>query len=163
MGFIGKIFGAIFGFIGSLFGSIAKLFGLGSKSDYYLEIDDAKAGTSAPEVKQGTQKEAMATEASPAASSASTSSASAPSTPASATTSVDLAAKPERSEAARSAAPVASPAVAKASQNGKAVSTATFAPDNLLPLASTGGRRRPGPSLSPFKDMARQVQRPNKA
>jgi hypothetical protein len=52
--------------------------------------------------------------------------------------------------------PPAPPAVAS---NGKAEpqSELTFAPNYLLPIASTS-RRRPGPSMDSFRDMARQVK-----
>ena len=46
-----------------------------------------------------------------------------------------------------------------AASNGKAEpqSELTFAPNYLLPIASTS-RRRPGPSMDSFRDMARQVK-----
>lgn len=46
--------------------------------------------------------------------------------------------------------------------NGKVDSQAeqTFAPKYLTPMA-TSGRRRPGPSLDMFRDMARQVKTPS--
>lgn len=44
--------------------------------------------------------------------------------------------------------------------NGKAQSDPTFAPNYLLPTASNS-RRRPGPNMDMFRDMARQVKTPN--
>jgi outer membrane biosynthesis protein TonB len=44
--------------------------------------------------------------------------------------------------------------------NGKAQSDPTFAPNYLLPTASNS-RRRPGPSMDMFRDMARQVKTPS--
>jgi hypothetical protein len=51
------------------------------------------------------------------------------------------------------------PAPPAAASNGKAEpqSELTFAPNYLLPIASTS-RRRPGPSMDSFRDMARQVK-----
>ena len=37
----------------------------------------------------------------------------------------------------------------------------TFAPKYLAPSASTNGRRRPGPNMNTFLDMARQVKTPS--
>ena len=51
------------------------------------------------------------------------------------------------------------PAAPAAASNGKAEpqSELTFAPNYLLPIATTS-RRRPGPSMDSFRDMARQVK-----
>ncbi len=51
------------------------------------------------------------------------------------------------------------PAPPAAASNGKAEpqSELTFAPNYLLPIATTS-RRRPGPSMDSFRDMARQVK-----
>lgn len=38
----------------------------------------------------------------------------------------------------------------------------TFAPSNLLPLTANSSRRRPGPSMNSFLDMASQIKTPNK-
>jgi hypothetical protein len=137
MGFIGKIFGAIFGFIGAILTFPLKLFGVGKKSDFYMEADDASSGSAAP--LEATQK---APEPAPAKATAESA---APST---------SAAKPDP-EPAMASAP-ATPA-SNDPVFSKPVEPVTFAPENLLTLKTTGGRRRPGPSLSPFKDMARQV------
>lgn len=52
-------------------------------------------------------------------------------------------------------------ALQKKTVASKPDSISTFAPTYLNPtLASTGGRRRPGPSMNPFMDMARQVKTP---
>lgn len=52
---------------------------------------------------------------------------------------------------------------AAAASNGKveSLNETTFAPKYLIPTASSG-RRRPGPSMDTFRDMARQVKTPNK-
>lgn len=44
MNLLKKLFGAIFG----LFGAIAKLFGLGKKGEFYIELDDNRAAPAAP-------------------------------------------------------------------------------------------------------------------
>ncbi|MGB3492453.1 MAG: hypothetical protein WBA57_06985 [Elainellaceae cyanobacterium] len=147
MGFISKIFGAIFGFIGGLFSSIGKVFGLGGKSDYFVELDDSNAA-SAPPAKPASAapveaKQSVKAESSPAA------------------------AEPQAKAAPAPAAPAPQPAAASASHangsasmnNGKVIPGLTFAPDAMLTASTSGGRRRPGPSLSPFKEMARNMQR----
>jgi len=45
MGFIKTIFGSIFGLIGGLFKAIVGIFGIGKKSEFYLEADDADGGS----------------------------------------------------------------------------------------------------------------------
>lgn len=47
-----------------------------------------------------------------------------------------------------------------ASTNGQAPTETTFAPKYLAPNSSSNSRRRPGPSMNPFLDMARQVKTP---
>lgn len=47
-----------------------------------------------------------------------------------------------------------------ASTNGKSQTETTFAPKYLIPSASSS-RRRPGPNMNPFLDMARQVKTSN--
>lgn len=44
MNLLKKLFGAIFG----LFGAIAKLFGLGKKGEFYIELDESTAAPAAP-------------------------------------------------------------------------------------------------------------------
>ncbi len=48
-----------------------------------------------------------------------------------------------------------------ASANGQSQTETTFAPKYLSPSASSNGRRRPGPNMNPFLDMARQVKSPS--
>lgn len=113
--------------------------------DYFLELDDIGAVKSEPEVKK--PEPAQATKApeaeakKPAAKKPAAKAAKAPEP------------KPQK------AAPQATPAVAS---NGKAEPQPglTFAPNNLLPLKTNSGRRRPGPSMSSFLEMARQMQPP---
>jgi type IV secretory pathway VirB10-like protein len=136
MGFIKKIFGGIFSLIGGIFGAIAKVFGLGNKSEFYMEIDESETPTEAP--------------APPAQ-------ASSQATP-----------EPKPTASAQVAA-VAPPAPVPTPQPVSAPATPaepemTFATDYLInPKFSNTQRRRPGPSLSPFKDMARSVGRPSMA
>lgn len=47
-----------------------------------------------------------------------------------------------------------------ASKNGQTPTETTFAPKYLAPNGSSNSRRRPGPSMNPFLDMARQVKTP---
>ncbi|HEY9881538.1 MAG TPA: hypothetical protein V6D29_24000 [Leptolyngbyaceae cyanobacterium] len=139
MGLIKNIFGAIFGVIGGVFGAIAGILGIGKKSEFFLELDESKGEAPAIEpVKTETAK--SADKVVPAAIEKG-----ATVKPAAATK------KPEPAKPA--AAPVAAPAPA----------TAAFASEYLVnPSLSNNSRRRPGPSLSPFLDLARQVKAPAK-
>jgi len=138
MGFISKLFGGLFALLGAVFGGLFKLVGLGKKSEYFLEADAAK----------GTASEAKAP---------------APQKPVAAP-------KPKPQPAAPA------PALAAASTNGKvenpapAVAAATpvataepqvknFAPN--FSMNGTSSRRRPGPSMNPFLDMAKQIRPQN--
>ena len=47
-----------------------------------------------------------------------------------------------------------------ASTNGQNQTETTFAPKYLIPSASSKSRRRPGPNMNPFLDMARQIKNP---
>jgi len=47
-----------------------------------------------------------------------------------------------------------------ASANGQTPTETTFAPKYLAPTSTSNSRRRPGPSMNPFLDMARQVKNP---
>lgn len=65
-------------------------------------------------------------------------------------------AEPKKPEPAKKPEPVAA-------NNGKGQpqSTSTVAPDYLMRTSSSTSRRRPGPSMDMFRDMARQVKTPN--
>lgn len=137
MGFISKLFGGIFAVLGAVFGGLFKLVGLGKKSEYFLEADAAK-GAPAP--------------------------ASAPA----------KASAPAPAKVAEAPAPAPKPvAPAVASTNGKVAKTdaavaaatpvAATEPEikNFATTYSANGtssRRRPGPSLNPFLDMAKQMK-----
>jgi hypothetical protein len=57
------------------------------------------------------------------------------------------------------AEPVKSKPAPAASTNGQNQTETTFAPKYLVP-SSSNSRRRPGPNMNPFLDMARQVKTP---
>ena len=65
-------------------------------------------------------------------------------------------AEPKKPEPAKKPEPVAA-------NNGKVQPqpTSTVAPDYLIRTSSSTSRRRPGPSMDMFRDMARQVKTPN--
>lgn len=147
MGFIKKLIGGIFAFLGGLFGGLGKLVGLGgSKSGYFLEADSDQstvAAASAPAPAAATTV-AAASKVKTDASLVSATVATEPSLNGKVVAEpVPAATKP--AESAPAPVPVA------------AASTTTFAP-NFLVSANSGGRRRPGPSMNPFLDMARQVK-----
>lgn len=144
MGFINKLLGGLFALIGGLFSTVGKVLGLGKKSEYFLEAEDEKGSTSVsakpqPQVAQKTEAPAptakpqeMTTIEVPA-------------------TSASLNGKIEVPKAAADAAPK-NPAPVP-----EAPAIKTFAP-NFLVSNGSSSRRRPGPSLNPFLDMAKNMK-----
>ena len=142
---------------------IGKIFGFNKKSDYYLEFDEAK-GSDAAKSEPAPEKPAPA----PAETQAKQPEHAPAPKPAKKT--AKAADKPtSKKEAKQQAkATVESISVPQKEQpseeapfNGGLEATPegmTFAPDYLM-KQSSGGRRRPGPSLNMFKDMAREVGR----
>ncbi|MCP2728776.1 hypothetical protein [Limnofasciculus baicalensis] len=59
-------------------------------------------------------------------------------------------------------AKVATPTVAVSNPRVEPQPGVTFAPNNLLPLTTNNSRRRPGPSMNSFLDMASQMKTPAK-
>jgi predicted lipid-binding transport protein (Tim44 family) len=132
MGFIKKIFGGIF----ALLANVLKLFKIG-KSDYYVELDTTKTVDPTP----ANQPAPVSVEGSGQAQ----------------TQAVEKPAKVQAQQPVNRLEP--SPATASAPAAPKPDQSQpvdTFAPRFLVPNAR-GGRRRPGPSLSPFRDLAREV------
>ncbi len=139
MGFIGKIFSGIFGFLGS----ILKVFGIG-KSSYYVELDDAASSapsqpTPAPATPAPVEK------VSPVPATATVTPE--PAKPAPATTKKVKPSKATKTEPAKPAA---------AAKSAPEPTVEPFAPNFLMPQRSP--RRRPGANMSEFMDMARQVK-----
>lgn len=138
MGLIKKLIGGLFAFVGGVLKSLLGIVGVGKKSDFYMEAtedgNDA-AVTSPVQVAAPAQavKELVPTP------------------------------KPEVTAPAPEAAsptlvPDASLSLAKVVAGGKSQTGVTFAADPVVSLSGRPmKRRRPGPSLSPFKDMARTV------
>jgi hypothetical protein len=131
----GAIFGAIFGLLGGIFKAIGGLVGLGKKSEFFLEADDDDSD-SLPATPAAPKAQPAAAQAEP------------------------VAAAPAQASAKTS---TKAPAKAKASEKAPAapaepVPTA-FASIYLTSVGTTmPRRRRPGPSLSPFLEMAKQVK-----
>lgn len=180
-GFIKKLFGGIFAFLGGLIGGKAK----GEASDtpevapkakikkskgYYLELDEtgntkldvtaltpalAKSAVAVVEKLPEPIKAAVTAEA--------------PTKAEAATVAKTAAPAPEKKlKKAKTKAPAAEAENGKvkieaqpnppAETNGKA-DQATFAPNYLMPT-TTSSRRRPGPNMNTFLDMARQAKTP---
>lgn len=147
MGFIKKIFGGIF----ALLGSILKIFGIGKKGEYFMELDEANAptpnsteaaGKAPAKVKESAPEPAMAA----------------------ATQGKDAkeaATSPEPrviSQNTASSNPVQSKPVVETKPQMPTVKN--FATDYLInPKVNNSPRRRPGPSVSPFKNMVREMTR----
>lgn len=147
MGFISKLLGGLFTLIGSLFSSVTKLLGLGKKSEYFLEADAAKGGV--PNDAKPQPQTATA-EATPAAN--------VPVPPPSETTKIEV---PATSASLNGKVEVATDALEAAPQKPAPVpaepAIKTFAP-NFLVGTTPARRRRPGPSLNPFLDMAKEMK-----
>jgi hypothetical protein len=144
MGLIKNIVGGIFGLIGGIFGSIAKIFGVGKQGEFYMELDEA-APSVANVVNQVVADEPTPDAAAPVVV-----------TPPAGQGQPALASFKEQIPAA----PKAAPAQAAAFVETKMPEIANFATDYLVnPRTNFSPRRRPGPSLSPFKDMAKNVGR----
>jgi hypothetical protein len=136
MGLIKSIFGAIFGLIGGIFKTVGGLVGLGKKSEFFLEADEAtEASLPAADPVPAAKTEVKAAEA-PAATKAPTESKTA-----------------AKSKTAVKSAPAPTPVAAAVAEPVPTGFASTY-----LNSPSTAGRRRPGPSLSPFRDMAKQVK-----
>lgn len=156
MGLIKKIFGGLFAFLGNLLGGLVGLFGIGKGSGFYMELEEGETATppAAPPVETALGNEAGA--AAPA---------------------TEIATRPQQQSidpGSTKSAPeaVAAPYVepkrplvlprteAELKAQAPAGDLKTFATDFLLsPRTGRSSRRRPGPSISPFKDMAKQIGR----
>lgn len=169
-GFIKKLFGGIFAFLGGLIGGKAK----GDKSStpeiapkakkgkgYFLELDET--GNTISEVKS--KLEAVKTEVLNSEPVQAVASAVAVAPKKLEAAAPKKAEKPEPAKASTESAAqngkvkIEAQANPPAATNGKASEKVTFAPNYLLPTASNS-RRRPGPSMNMFRDMARQVKTP---
>ncbi|MDB9525013.1 hypothetical protein PN498_03355 [Oscillatoria sp. CS-180] len=154
MGLIKKVFGGIFAFIGGIFGGLFK----GKKNEFFMELEEAAAPVleaveantpSVPEAAKPAAAQADATlakqkKAAPAAKkSAKSTTASQP--PA------DLA---QASSLAEATAPMSAPVKADMP------TVKNFSTDYLVnPKVNRSPRRRPGPSVGPFKEMARDLKK----
>lgn len=145
MGLIKKILGGFLSFLGG----IAKVFGLGKKGDFYMELDESAAPTQeapavAPQPEPAVtnnkpQKVKAAKKASKAALNGKV---------------------PAESVVAPSGAPAETPVAPPKPEVPATPGVTNFATDYLVnPKLNRSPRRRPGPSISPFKDMAKQVAR----
>jgi hypothetical protein len=150
MGFIQKIFGGLF----SLLGSILKVFGIGKKSEFYMELDES--GAAAPEPAQPAspqpQKKAEAPAPQPAMAASANGQAAEDKEPP---------AEPQRviSQGSPAGNPVVEKKVVPATEP-KAPAVTNFATNYLVnPRTNSAPRRRPGPSVSPFKEMVRDMKR----
>lgn len=171
MGLVKKLLGGTLAFLGGIFGFLGGLLGLG-KTEYFREFEEATESATATLPASQPAKITAAPAPAPAKPAAKAE-----------PTVQPVAAKPAKAEAAPAA-----PAAAKAEppapkpkvqvakiENGKVEQLSesapaavpvgvvepsaeeTFAPKYLVGM-STNGRRRPGPSLNYFRDMAKQVK-----
>lgn len=136
MGLIKSIFGAIFGLIGGIFKTVGGLVGLGKKSEFFMELDES----------DGSSQPAAPTPAAPAVAKAE------------AIAPPKAAAKAPAKASAKAPAKVDPAPALVATAPAEPVPTA-FASTYLTSVGTVfPRRRRPGPSLSPFMDMAKQVK-----
>lgn len=162
MGFIKQLLGGIFSLIGSIFGGLAKLVGLGKKSEYFLEAEPAgqvaapaaplAAATKPSSVnnKAATNGGAIAAPVALAVAETTSSNGNV------AATKKKVSKKSAQTETAEGTAPTPVATAAPATP-----ADVTFAPNYLMTANSRSGRRRPGPSMNQFRDMARQVNSQN--
>ena len=164
MGLVKKLLGGTLAFLGGVFGFLGGLLGLGKKSEYFMEFEEAKEEKAAAALPAASQPAKAAAQPVPAAKVE-------PVQPAPAAQPAKAEAKPATKEPP---APKPKVQVAKI-ENGKVEQLSesapaavpvgvaepsaeqTFAPKYLVGM-STNGRRRPGPSLNYFRDMAKQVK-----
>lgn len=158
MGLIKKIFGAVFNLVAAILRGVFGIFGIGKKGEYFLELDESQESApqaiqSAPEKKPEPAKvEASQSQANQSAPKAAPQPQAEP--------------KTEAKPAAAGSAPKSSqPSLTQPSGMALAAAKAdpkpagNFATEYLVnPRITSGNRRRPGACLSPFKDMARQMQ-----
>jgi hypothetical protein len=167
-GFIKKLFGGIFAFIGGLFGgkksgdNASTAPKIKKSKGYFLELDEAgNAIAQAPaKLVEAVKSELTSDDKKPEPVKAALAKAEPPKAEAPAP-----AKKPEPAKATSESKNgkvkiEAQPNPPAPVNNGKAQGDPTFAPNYLLPTASNS-RRRPGPSLDTFRDMARQVKTPS--
>jgi outer membrane biosynthesis protein TonB len=166
--FIKNLFGGIFGFFGGLFGSKKSQDESGAPkprkaSGYYLQLDEAEEKQSVAAPQKASSQPAPEKKPEPAKAVA-TATAASPQ-PANVKPAKAEAKKPEPAKAEAKKPEAANAPAPAASTNGKVPqpqTEQTFAPRYLNPASATSNtRRRPGPSLSNFLDMARQVKTPN--
>lgn len=166
MGLIKNIVGGIFSLIGGIFGAIGGIFGLGKKSEFFMELDEATQPITEAVNQVVSDQPAKSTKQ---ASESSENSKKAEEAPVDAAAPVAVAKKqPQKQKAAFKEQIPATPDGAAQTNPAKKVGTAeaempqvpNFATDYLVnPKVNFSPRRRPGPSLSPFKEMAKQVGR----
>lgn len=161
MGFIGKLIGGFFAFLGGILKTITGIFGIG-KSDYYMEAAPATE-TAAPAQIEPAKAEAAASKPAAAEAPAKADLSPAPLetvkaavAPAEASTNGNT--KNGTAKTAAKKAPKAEkPAPAKAAEPAPK-GDQTFAPNYLMAAGSQNGRRRPGPSMDYFRNIAKQVK-----
>lgn len=141
LAFIGGLFAGVFGILGNL---------LGKKSEYILEFEDAK-GTGAPKQESAKTPEASTatkTEAKPA--------------PETAKAAKSKAAKKSQRAKLQEPAPpkvaAPQPPITNGKISQKPEELVLFAPNFLMPKP-TAKRRRPGPSMIMFRNMAQDMNR----
>ncbi|MGB3236949.1 MAG: hypothetical protein WBB29_01555 [Geitlerinemataceae cyanobacterium] len=135
-----------------------KIFG-SKKEEFFLEIDDSQDAPKAEASKAQTPVEKPVE--TPVAASAEAQEAQAPAAPKAekpAKTTKKGKAKSQEAPAPKAAAPAAPPAPAIPAKPEAPEPVMLFAPDNLMPLPNPT-RRRPGPNMAAFLDMAKQVKR----
>lgn len=165
-GFIKKLFGGVFAFLGGLLG--------GKKSQdessapktkksqgYFLELDDTGSVKSTAEAKkpEPVKAQAQAPAEQKEQAKAAVATLERPKAEPKAEAKPAVAAKDVSAENGKVRIEAQPNPPATAASNGKVESQneMTFAPKYLMPKASSS-RRRPGPSMDMFRDMARQVK-----
>lgn len=143
MGLIQKVFGPIVGLITAILKGILGIFGVGKQSEYFIELEDASEATiPKPQTEPKTSAKSAQFALQTTADESSINGAKA-------------------ADVKTNSAPAAVSAPSSVSRTQSVSNNGNFATEYLVnPKLSSGSRRRPGPSLSAFKEMARQVGGP---
>ena len=176
MGLIKTVFGGFFAFIGGLLGGVAKLFGFGQKSGFYMELDESTTPLPSTSIAAAPQQ-AIAldngsvptkpvtpkkSQASPVAKAPVESQPVEPQKEVSQAADSNASTDPVQPQISSSAfipkRPLVSPRPQAETEVQESQQLTNFATDFLVnPKLKRPSRRLPGPSVSPFKEMAKKM------
>jgi hypothetical protein len=155
MGLIKNIFGSILGIIGSVLGALGGILKLGKKGEFYMELDESatsRAKVAPAKVAESAPATATAIALPPEPSVATV--------PEKSTKAAKHAKSKKSAKATEQPTPTgaSTPVIVAVPVVAAPAEVKTFATDYLVnPQLNRSSRRRPGPSVAPFKEMARNI------